>query len=564
MSYLVLARKWRPNTLDQVIGQSHVVQTLAHALDNDRIHHAYLFTGTRGVGKTTLARILAKAINCEQGVSSTPCGICGACTGIAEGRFIDLIEVDAASRTKVEDTRALLENVHYQSTQGRFKVYLIDEVHMLTGHSFNALLKTLEEPPDHVKFLLATTDPQKLPVTVLSRCIQFNLRAIQIHEICDQLSMILEKENIMFEQPALQEISRQARGSMRDALSLIDQAISFGGGKVDEQSVRNMLGMISRDHHERLLQGLVNSDAQAVMEAVEHIAQRGASYEVMLDELLLIFHQLALYRISDSVATSSGHELTAVIEIAAPLSDEDIQLYYQIGLIGKRDLPLAPDPKSGFEMVMLRMLAFRPQSSNSEPPKTNTPPRSTTVQNAPKPRPPEQRAVEAVEPQAVPQMRPPETSSNNVAIDIVPDSPQSWNKLVESLQNLDLQAQFLAQNLAFLSFENNKLKLSLDAESNNAAAKDAEQFVKLIEQAIAAQCLAPIELDIVKRAHESESLTQQNKREKKEADDQHQDELRQAKKRIMSEPIPQYLMKEMEAMIEESSVKLANSQASIH
>lgn len=363
MSYQALARKWRPRQFADVVGQEHVIGALANSLDSERVHHAFLFSGTRGVGKTTIARILAKALNCEQGVSSTPCDQCSSCQSVDEGRFIDLIEVDAASRTKVDDTRELLDNVQYAPTRGRFKVYLIDEVHMLSGHSFNALLKTLEEPPPHVKFLLATTDPQKLPVTVLSRCLQFNLKALQAEQICAQLTKVLEQENIEFDRGALDLLARSAYGSMRDALSLLDQAISHGGGSVSEVQVRDMLGMIDETYVFKLLENLQAQDADGVLGTVEAMAQRAVDYAAALDDLLLQLHNLSLMQIAPKAALAKSINTERISELAQRYRPEEVQLFYQIALIGKRDLPLAPDARAGFEMVLLRMLAFNPEGN---------------------------------------------------------------------------------------------------------------------------------------------------------------------------------------------------------
>ncbi len=342
-------------------GQAHVLQALVNALDHNRLHHAYLFTGTRGVGKTTIARILAKCLNCETGISSQPCGQCGACREITEGRFVDLIEIDAASRTKVEDTREILDNVQYLPARGRFKVYLIDEVHMLSTSSFNALLKTLEEPPAHVKFLLATTDPHKLPVTVLSRCLQFNLKNLPPEKIVDYLKIILDKEMIPFEDPALWLLARAADGSMRDALSLTDQAIAFGGEKLQEAGVREMLGSMDRRLIHPLLDALVASDAQAMLAAVAQLAEQNPDYSGALDELLAMLHRIAVVQAVPAVLEQTPDERERLQQLAADMTAEDVQLYYQIGLNSQRDLPFAPDQRSGFEMALLRMLAFKPQ-----------------------------------------------------------------------------------------------------------------------------------------------------------------------------------------------------------
>jgi len=361
MSYQVLARKWRPGNFREMVGQEHVLKALINALDHNRLHHAYLFTGTRGVGKTTIARILAKCLNCETGVSSTPCGECGACTEIAEGRFVDLIEVDAASRTRVEDTRELLDNVQYAPTRGRYKIYLIDEVHMLSNHSFNALLKTLEEPPEHVKFLLATTDPQKLPVTILSRCLQFNLKNMSAERIVGHLQQILEKEAVPFEEPALWLLARGADGSMRDALSLTDQSIAYGSGQIVERDVAAMLGTIDHQLIQRLMTGLIDSDGKRLLDAVAAFSEHAPDYNAALADLLTLLHRIAIAQAMPEALDNSFGDRQQILEFAGQMAPENVQLFYQTALLGRRDLHLAPSPRSGFEMTLLRMLAFKPQ-----------------------------------------------------------------------------------------------------------------------------------------------------------------------------------------------------------
>ncbi|MCU8004322.1 MULTISPECIES: DNA polymerase III subunit gamma/tau [unclassified Shewanella] len=360
MSYQVLARKWRPATFDQMVGQSHVLHALTNALSQQRLHHAYLFTGTRGVGKTSLARLFAKGLNCEQGVTATPCGVCGSCMEIAQGRFVDLIEVDAASRTKVDDTRELLDNVQYRPTRGRFKVYLIDEVHMLSRSSFNALLKTLEEPPEHVKFLLATTDPQKLPVTVLSRCLQFNLKSLTQGEIGTQLNHILTQEQFPFDAEALKLLAKAANGSMRDALSLTDQAIAFGGGNVMLTQVQTMLGSIDEQHVVALLKALTDADIGVLMHTCAQVLAYGADAQEVLRSLLELLHQITLTQFAPACAQQSLYS-AQIRAFAEQLKPEQVQLYYQILLTGRKDLPHAPDPKSGLEMALLRAVAFVPE-----------------------------------------------------------------------------------------------------------------------------------------------------------------------------------------------------------
>ncbi len=364
MNYQVLARKWRPHNFTEVVGQSHVVKSLINALQHNRLHHAYLFTGTRGVGKTTIARILAKAINCENLQDANPCGACKVCRDLDEGRFLDLIEVDAASRTKVEDTRDLLDNAQYAPNQGRYKVYLIDEVHMLSGHSFNALLKTLEEPPPHVKFLLATTDPHKIPVTVLSRCLQFNLKRLTQGQILAQMEFILQEEKITFETPALKLLARAADGSMRDGLSLLDQAIVFGNGAVANDSVTGMLGTVAQQPVEDLLTALAQADALKIFDTIADIANTQSDFGEVLQQLLQVLHRIALVQYLPT-AIDADFDSDMLASLASLLPPEDVQLYYQIALLGQRDLELAIDSRSGFEMLMLRMLAFKPVTTET-------------------------------------------------------------------------------------------------------------------------------------------------------------------------------------------------------
>ena len=402
MSYEVLARKWRPRDFEGMVGQSHVVRALVNALDTDRVHHAFLFAGTRGVGKTTLARILAKCLNCDQGVSSKPCGECSSCTEIDQGRFVDLLEVDAASRAKVDETRDLMDNVQFAPARGRYKVYLIDEVHMFSAHSFNALLKTLEEPPPHVKFLLATTDPQKLPVTVLSRCLQFNLRRLPADQIGEALGHILTEEGIGFEAAGTRLIARAADGSMRDALSLLDQGIAFGGGSVSAESVRSMLGTLDRDRVHELLSALAAGDGPALLDAVKAMAELAIEFPSALRELLSTLQRIATVQLVPEAAAEFEEDRESLSELARKMSPEDVQLYYQIGLVGLRDLPLAPDPRGGFEMILLRMLAFRPESASrttAAAPATpvQLPPTAPqeVSQSAPNPQPPENLSAQS-------------------------------------------------------------------------------------------------------------------------------------------------------------------------
>ncbi len=458
MSYQVLARKWRPRQFADLVGQEHVVRALVNGLDSNRLHHAFLFSGTRGVGKTTVARILAKSLNCENGVSSRPCGSCPACIEVDEGRFVDLIEVDAASRTKVDDTRELLENVQYAPTRGRFKVYLIDEVHMLSSHSFNALLKTLEEPPPHVKFLLATTDPQKLPVTVLSRCLQFNLKRLQPQQIELQLSRILAAEGIPNEVPALSLLAQAADGSMRDGLSLLDQAIAYCGGTVAEREVRDMLGTIDNATIERLLAALAAGDATAVLAVVADMSERSVDYDGLLQELLRWLHHVALAQTAADVLRADAPDRAQLLGFARDMTPEDVQLYYQTGLIGRRDLALAPDPRSGLEMVLLRMLAFRPAGALSAGSDSAQGARGGNVR-------PEGQVAAAAAPEGSP---PPP-----VAAPVVGD----WTGLVTQLRIAGLMRE-LASHMTLDSREGNTFNVTLDQGMGHLLNREREEALR--------------------------------------------------------------------------------------
>lgn len=366
MSYQVLARKWRPKSFQEMVGQEHVLKALIHALEHKRLHHAYLFTGTRGVGKTTIGRILAKCLNCETGIVATPCGECSVCREVNEGRFVDLIEIDAASRTKVEDMRELLDNVQYSPTRGRFKVYLIDEVHMLSTSSFNALLKTLEEPPEHVKFLLATTDPQKLPVTILSRCLQFNLKNMAPERIVSHLAYVLGQEHIPFEENALWLLARSADGSMRDALSLTDQSIAYGDGQIQEDQVSEMLGTVGHKQILALVEAIGSIDAVVVLQTINKIAEFSPDYENVLAQLISVFHRLAIEQAVPGATDNTLGDQREIVDLAQRFTAEDVQLFYQFALIGRKDLAITPDRKAGFEMALLRMIAFRPNVKSAE------------------------------------------------------------------------------------------------------------------------------------------------------------------------------------------------------
>jgi DNA polymerase-3 subunit gamma/tau len=541
MSYLVLARKWRPKTFEQVVGQQHVLRALINGLDQNRLHHAFLFSGTRGVGKTTLARIFAKSLNCEQGVSSQPCGECQSCVEVDSGRFVDLIEVDAASRTKVDDTRELLDNVQYAPSRGRYKVYLIDEVHMLSTSSFNALLKTLEEPPPHVKFLFATTDPQKLPVTILSRCLQFNLRRLDVTQISEHLSFILGEEQLSFEHAALMQLARAADGSMRDALSLLDQAIAFGAGNVTGDVVFQMLGSIDQDQIDQLLSALYQQDAKGLLQQSAELAALGRDFEVILNAILDGLQKIATHQLIPDLA-SEEHESPKLKELANAFDAETVQLLYQIALHGKRDLPWAADPRSGFEMTLLRMLSFQPRSDahtteslprkksdTLQKPAVNVPP--VTAGNASTSA---HKDVEtpAIFPSSSSEQTPLEThdtladiqtalaalstdSAKQATADITPEttkpklhaeefvntdvneampevnkdtlisvdlSPANWTQIISELQLSALTRQ-LAENSAFIRCEERTLQLALSSElAHLATSKSKERLEQALQK----------------------------------------------------------------------------------
>ena len=458
MSYQVLARKWRPRRFEDLIGQSHVVRALNNALTSGRLHHAYLFSGTRGVGKTTLARILAKALNCEAGVSASPCGECSACTEIDEGRFFDLIEVDAASRTRVEETRELLENVQYAPTRGRFKVYIIDEVHMFSNHSFNALLKTLEEPPEYVKFLLATTDPKKLPVTILSRCLHFSLKRITPTQIEQQIETILEHEQVASDRESRRLVANAADGSLRDGLSLLDQAIAYGNGALKADDVSAMLGTVAGDQVLVLMERLADKDAQGVLELVDELDQRAPDYLAVLAELLSQLRRVAIKQMVPKFDDASAGDTERIDQLAGRLTAEETQLFYQIALVGRRDLPLSVDLRSGFEMVLLRMLAFN-RMDGSPPAKAVTPQADTlkTEQSAalPATRSTQSKAATAQTPEANEGQNtpPPRTHSS-------PAQGSDWRVLIDQLKLTGLVRE-LACNCEFENHQNNVFRLSL-------------------------------------------------------------------------------------------------------
>jgi len=459
MSYQVLARKWRPKQFDELVGQEHVVKALTHALDSGRVHHAYLFTGTRGVGKTTIARIFAKSLNCEKGMSAHPCGECAICRAVDAGRFVDLIEIDAASNTGVDDVREVIENAQYAPAQGRYKVYLVDEVHMLSKSAFNALLKTLEEPPEHVKFLLATTDPQKLPVTVLSRCLKFGLKRLLPEQIAGQMRMILGQESVGFDDGAIEALARGADGSLRDGLSLLDQAIAHGGGALRSDDVRAMLGTIADNEVGALLRALADGDGKALMDEADRIAGLSPDFAVVLEQLATALHRIQLRQLVPGFAGDEA-EREVLDDLAGEIDPADVQVWYQFALNGRRDLPLAPDVRSGFEMSLLRMLAFRGAQATgdggaakraSQPRQESAAPRRP----APAPAAPAPRAESQADDHAAP------AQSRAVAPRI--DGLADWEAWIQ-LAGLGGPVGLLAQHAVPKSFEGDVLTLALKPE----------------------------------------------------------------------------------------------------
>ncbi|MES9827663.1 MAG: DNA polymerase III subunit gamma/tau [Candidatus Thiodiazotropha sp.] len=516
MSYQVLARKWRPQLFSQLVGQQHVVKALTNALEREQLHHAYLFTGTRGVGKTTLARIFAKSLNCEKGIGAAPCGVCDACREIDEGRFVDLLEVDAASRTKVDQTRELLENVPYAPVRGRYKVYLIDEVHMFSASSFNALLKTLEEPPPHVKFILATTDPQKVPVTVLSRCLQFNLKRLSREQIESQLRHILQQEKILHDELSLSLLARGADGSMRDGLSLLDQAIAFGGGEVKGSDVSVMIGTIGADQIYLLLEALAKSDGQGVMSLAAEMAERAADFSNALHELLAMLHQIGMLQIVTEYEPDEAYDPQRLRGIAQAISPEDVQLYYQIVLLGQKELDLAPDPRSGFEMVLLRLLAFRPDQ-----------PEAVSSESG----------GSQAESRGVPGGNPADRKRADVKTGVQPannpsaTAPSDWGGFVNAMDLGGITSQ-LAHNCTFDSWDGETLRLTLDASMKQLRVGQSEKrLLESIKRILGKE----MKLLITEAVPENETPAMRQKRER-------QERQKEAESAMMNDP----LVREME------------------
>ena len=554
MAYQALARKWRPRRFSEIVGQDHVVRALLHAVGHDRLHHAYLFTGTRGVGKTTIARILAKAMNCESPEGSEPCGQCTSCRELDEGRFVDLVEVDAASRTKVEDTRDLLDNVLYAPTQGRYKVYIIDEVHMLSAHSFNALLKTLEEPPPHVKFLLATTDPQKIPVTVLSRCLQFNLKRLTPEQIRLQMESILSQEAIAFEANPIRALSRAADGSLRDGLSLLDQAIAHGGGALTEMTVTAMLGTVAREPVFEILEALVASDAELLLARIQELDQHAPNYGDVLQEMLTILHHASLAQWAPEVVQRDD-DGEAVLALSRMASAEDLQLFYQIALLGQKDLPLAPDPLMGFEMLMLRMLAFRPKGhgAHGSVAKSARAIDSKPAQSEGMVRPP--RKVEPTvpiaptAPSAVPEAPPAKRSqSTEIPAGVVPlqsgAEAVDWPALIECL-GLAAMARELAKNSTLIELSHDVCRIGLDARLDQMKSPRA---VASLEKSLQLHLARPITLRVETTQGEAETpARQQQKIETGRRES--------AESAVEQDPVIRELMEHMDARVVPGSIQ---------
>ena len=556
MSYQALARKWRPRRFTDVVGQAHVVGALTTALEQDRVHHAFLFTGTRGVGKTTLARLLAKALNCEQAPCAEPCGVCPACTGVDEGGYIDLLEIDAASRTRIDDTREILDNVQYAPTLGRYKVYLIDEVHMLSGHSFNALLKTLEEPPSHVKFLLATTDPQKLPPTILSRCLQFNLRVLKPEEITNQLQKIANAEGVQADEVGLATLARAASGSMRDALSLLDQGIVFGNGQVTGAEVRDMLGMIEQQQVDTILRALAVADGSTLIDTVAQMASRAIDYMAALDDLLLVLHDVSLYQILPEAASAKQADSDLVVHLAGTMTKEDVQLYYQIGLLGKRDMLLAPDPVSGFEMTLLRMLTFHPAGEGGAGSSREPPAQKVSV---PKPRtqgqdvasvPTTGASVDSLPPAepAEPASRqgpsaPPETDLAD---------PDLWATFVDDSGLKGVSREF-AMNLSPRSYDPQKRVLIVSLKPNLAQLHSPSRQASL-ENAFSQFNGAPVKLKLIEGSEESPETPTQNRARH---DSEEKAEVYQT---LMEDPMVKDIMERFDATVVPDSIRPGKQQ----
>jgi len=544
MSYIALARQYRPRDFSELVGQEHVSQALINGLEQDRIHHAFLFTGTRGVGKTTIARILAKALNCETGVTGSPCGKCKACTEISEGRFIDLVEVDAASRTGVDDTRELLENVQYAPTSGRYKIYLIDEVHMFSNSSFNALLKTLEEPPPHVKFLLATTEPKKLPVTVLSRCLQFNLKRLNLTQIKDHLIKLLELQKLEYDISGIELISRAADGSMRDGLSLLDQAIAYGAGKVLENDVKLMLGTMDQDSIVGLLNSIIDKDAQQLSQQLQNIYSMAPDYSRFLNEMASLLHEISLFQTLNSYVESSQFDKATIKNLVQKTSPEQIQLFYQIVIKGQEEIKIAPDSKTGFEMTVIRMFAFKIGTPDTSKLLTN----NSTQQQA-TPQVSNQQISAAVQnQQTIVQMPASQSITPPIVAEVKSEvinkfhladvTAENWEDLFAQLE-LKGTARELARNAHVISNDNAVLVLAIDKQAHAFMTDNAKQkLCTAIENIIIEQISVNLEQDI--EVATTIAKTEQIK---------HETNIKETKDKVDQNPFVQHMQENFDAQV---------------
>ena len=543
---LALARKWRPRSFAELVGQEHVVRAISNALTQNRLHHAYLLTGTRGVGKTTLARIIAKALNCETGVSAAPCGKCTACVEIDAGRFVDLIELDAASNTQVDNMRELLESALYAPASGRFKVYIIDEVHMLSRNAFNAMLKTLEEPPAHVKFILATTDPQKIPVTVLSRCLQFNLKQIPLAQIRGQLENVLGKEGVAFEFPALSLLARAAEGSMRDALSLLDQAIAHGAGKVDETSVREMLGAVDRGYLFSILDALTRGDGPALLAEADRMGARSLSLETALQELGTLLHRVALAQTVPDALADDEPERDTILLLARTFSADDVQLLYQIAIHGRRDLGLAPDEFAGFTMTLMRMLAFVPMESGAKlaanaqpvrPPVTSAPTRTASPLRAMEGQPP------AIQKPAQPAAQSPPGRPDAANTQPIETELADWRNLVGRIK-IGGMARMLGDNCVFQALQGDNVDLGVP-----------EAHKHLLEKAYTEKLQAALGEYFGRKLRLRISIGGSGKTPAEIENQERQAKLAKAIESIDADPFVRELVENFDARVKDTSVK---------
>ena len=540
MSYQVLARKYRPRSFDTLVGQAHVVQALKNALDQKRLHHAYLFTGTRGVGKTTLARILAKSLNCEKGISSSPCGICAACTEIDQGRYVDLIEVDAASNTQVDNMRDLLDNAQYAPTQGQFKIYIIDEVHMLSKSAFNAMLKTLEEPPEHVKFILATTDPQKVPVTVLSRCLQFNLKQMPSLSISEYLEKILKEEGIAYEINALYHIAKSANGSMRDALSILDQGIAYCGGTIEETTIKKMLGAIDQSYLFNLIHAVIEQDGNKALEIAKEMNERNLSFDAALNDLANLIQTISVAQAIPDALEASYLDRDQVITLTKQISAEQLQLLYQIAILGRRDLYLAPEEFAGFTMTLLRMLSFTPQESIAS--KMVSPPKKEIPTNVVKPEiisKPNQASSDALEIkkkiEVINEIKDEETKETLIF-------NGNWRELVDQLKLGLVKA--LAQQSELVSFKNNEMILSIADEHKHLL---NETYQKKLESSLSEYFNQRIKLVILQKGANNSPLKQKQ--------EERSTLMKDTEEAMLQDQFVQSLLTEFNAEIIPSSIK---------